>query len=456
MFNAGSLALQGGGMRTLLAYPDSLYLQWRSTYAYSCIAGQPNVETKGRALLIQRIFYVCLVILIALPGLGSAAPALPNVSAKSAIVIEAATGKIIYEKKATQAMYPASTTKIMTLIAALEQGNLEDVLTVSANAANTEGSSIYLEPGERLKLLEVLYGVMLHSGNDATVAVAEHISGSVEKFSRLMTDKARAIGAAHTNFTNPNGLPDPNHYTTAHDLAKITAYGYRNPLFRKIVGTRHQTIPWNNKGYDRDLYNENKLLWNYEGADGVKTGYTEAAGQCLVSSAVRDNIRLVAVVLDSDQMWDDSKALLNFGFSKLRPVELFKKGDILKTSPVADGKSDRVQLAAAANLIAPVSDDDLGKFQIVADVPDKIEAPFKAGQTVGVARILYQGSEMGKVDLIATTTVERDYYPVKMVGYFSVVVAAGLLVESRLHKRRSAARRAKRKQPAAISNFEKE
>ena len=210
-------------------------------------------------MLIQRIFYVCLVILIALPGLGSAAPALPNVSAKSAIVIEAATGKIIYEKKATQAMYPASTTKIMTLIAALEQGNLEDVLTVSANAANTEGSSIYLEPGERLKLLEVLYGVMLHSGNDATVAVAEHISGSVEKFSRLMTDKARAIGAAHTNFTNPNGLPDPNHYTTAHDLAKITAYGYRNPLFRKIVGTRHQTIPWNNKGYDRDLYNENKL-----------------------------------------------------------------------------------------------------------------------------------------------------------------------------------------------------
>ncbi len=269
-----------------------------------------------------------------------------------------------------------------------------------------------------------------------------------------MTDKARAIGAVHTNFTNPNGLPDPNHYTTAQDLAKITAYGYKNPLFRKIVGARHKTIPWNNKGYERDLYNENKLLWNYEGADGVKTGYTDAAGQCLVSSAVRNNIRLIAVVLDSDQMWDDSKALLNFGFSKLRPVELFKQGDILKTSPVADGKSDSVQLAAASNLIVPVSDDDLGKFQIVVDVPDKIAAPVQAGQTVGTARILYRGSEMGKVGLIATTTVERDYSPVKMLGYFSVMVAAGGLAESRLHKRRSAARRAKRKQAAAITNLE--
>ena len=407
---------------------------------------------KGRSLLIRRVFLLSLVILISWSGLAAAAPALPNVSAKSAILIEATTGKILYEKKAAQAMYPASTTKIMTLIAALEQGNLEDVLSVSANAANTEGSSIYLEPGEHLKLSEVLYGVMLHSGNDATVAVAEHIAGSVEKFARLMTEKAHAIGAVHTNFTNPNGLPDPNHYTTAQDLAKITAYGYKNPLFRKIVGTRHTTIPWNNKGYERDLYNENKLLWNYEGADGVKTGYTDAAGQCLVSSAVRDNIRLIAVVLDSDQMWDDSKALLNFGFGKLRPVELFKQGDILKTAPVADGKSDSVQLAAATNLIAPVSDNDLGKFQIVADVPDKIAAPVNAGQTVGKARILYQGSEMGKVDLIATTTIERDYYPVKMFGYFSVMVAAVLLVDSHLHKRRSASRRAKRKQPAAIAN----
>ena len=394
--------------------------------------------------MIKRLFLLGVICLLSMPRLLSAAPASPNITAKSAIVIEASTGKVLYEKKAAQAMYPASTTKIMTLIAALEKGNMEDVLSVSANAANTEGSSIYLEAGERLKLSDILFGVMLHSGNDATVAVAEHISGSVEKFARLMTDKAKAIGAVRTNFTNPSGLPDPKHYSTAHDLARITAYGYKNPVFREIVGTRHKTIPWNNKGYDRDLYNENKLLWRYEGADGVKTGYTDAAGQCLVSSAVRNNIRLIAVVLDSDQMWDDSQALLNFAFGKLRPVELFRQGDILTISQVEDGKSDRVKLAAAANLLVPVSDGDLGNFKIVADVPDKIAAPVQTGQTIGVARILYQGTEMGKVDLIATDSIERDYYPIKMIGYFSVLVAAALFADSRLHKRRSAARRARR------------
>ncbi len=404
----------------------------------------PNDEVKGRTLLIKRLFLTGVVFLSFMPRLVAAAPAPPNITAKSAIVIEASTGKILYEKKASQAMYPASTTKIMTLIAALEQGNMEDVLSVSTNAANTEGSSIYLEAGERLKLSDILFGVMLHSGNDATVAVAEHISGSVEKFARLMTDKAKAIGAVRTNFTNPSGLPDPKHYSTAQDLAKITAYGYKNPLFREIVSTRHKTIPWNNKGYDRDLYNENKLLWRYEGADGVKTGYTDAAGQCLVSSAVRNNIRLIAVVLDSDQMWDDSQALLNFAFSKLQPVELFKQGAILKTSLVADGKSDSVKLAAGSNMLVPVSDGDLTKFQVVAEVPDRIEAPVTTGQILGVARILYQGTEMGKVDLIATASIERDYFPVKMIGFFALTVVAALAVDSRRNKRRSAARRARR------------
>ena len=393
--------------------------------------------------MLKRLLLLGLICLLSMPRMLSAAPAPPNITAKSAIVIEASTGKVLYEKKASQAMYPASTTKIMTLIAALEQGNMEDVLSVSANAANTEGSSLYLEAGERLKLSDVLYGVMLHSGNDATVAVAEHISGSVEKFARLMTDKAKAIGAVRTQFTNPNGLPDPKHYSTAHDLARITAYGYKNPLFREIVGTRHKTIPWNNKGYDRDLYNENKLLWRYEGADGVKTGYTDAAGQCLVSSAVRNNIRLIAVVLDSDQMWDDSQALLNFAFGKIRPVELFKQGAILKTSLVADGKSDSVQLAAGANMLVPVSDGDLAKFQIVAEIPDRIEAPVTTGQKLGAARILYQGAEMGRVDLFATASIERDYFPVKMIGFFALTVVAALAVDSRRNKRRSAARRAR-------------
>ena len=396
-----------------------------------------------------RIVLISILYLIALMPVICAAPKPPNISAKSAIVIEASTGMILYEKSAETIRYPASTTKIMTLITALEHGNMDDVLSVSANASNTEGSSLYLEVGERLKMVDMLYGVMLHSGNDATVAVAEHISGSVEKFAQLMTKKAHAIGAVHTRFTNPSGLPDPKHYSTARDLAIITAYGYKNPLFRKIVGTQHNTIPWNNKGYDRDLYNENKLLWTYNGANGVKTGYTDDAGLCLVSGAVRNNIQVIAVVLDADQMWVDSRALLDFGFSKLRPVELFKQGEILKTSHVANGKSNSVQLVAAAELRVPVSDGEREQFQVVPEVPASFEAPIAAGQKLGVARVLYRGAEITKIDLIAAENIEKDYHFYKVIGFVALSIVVALVVDSHKGKKHRAAvyaRREKRRQ----------
>ncbi len=411
--------------------------------------GQINVELEGRTSLVKRIFLLCLLYLISSSQIVAASPNPPKITAKSAIVIEASTGKILYAKNAEERRYPASTTKIMTLITALEQGNMEDVLSVSANAANTEGSSIYLEFGERLKMQDMLYGVMLHSGNDATVAVAEHISGSTEKFAQLMTNKAHAIGAVHTNFTNPNGLPDPKQYTTAQDLAKITAYGYKNPLFRQIVGTQHKTIPWNNKGYDRDLFNENKLLWNYNGANGVKTGYTEAAGLCLVSSAARNDVHLIAVVLDADEMWVDSKALLDFGFSKLRPVELFKQGTVLKTSRVADGKIGSVKLVAASALLVPVSDGDREQFQVVAEGPNSIDAPIAVGQKLGIARVLYKGAEIGKVDLIATENIEKEYY-FKVISFLAFGVATAFVVDSHKRKRYLAAVRARRSKKKII------
>ena len=400
-------------------------------------------------MLVKRIVLISILNLLALTSLICAAPKPPNISAKSAIVIEASTGMILYEKSAETIRYPASTTKIMTLITALEHGNIDDVLSVSANAANTEGSSIYLEVGEKLKMLDMLYGVMLHSGNDATVAVAEHISGSAEKFAQLMTKKAHSIGAVRTHFTNPNGLPDPKHYSTARDLAIITAYGYKNPLFRKIVGTQHKTIPWNNKGYDRDLYNENKLLWTYNGANGFKTGYTDDAGLCLVSGAARNNVHLIAVVLDADQMWVDSRALLDFGFSKLRPVELFKQGEVLKTSRVANGKSSLVKLVAAAELRVPVSDGEREQFQVVPEVPTSLEAPIAAGQKLGVARVLYRGAEITKIDLIAAENIEKDYYFYKVIGFVALSIVVALVVDSHKGKKHRAAvyaRREKRRQ----------
>lgn len=399
--------------------------------------------------MVTRIFLISIIYLISLSQMVLAAPNPPIISAKSAIVIEAYTGQILYEKNADAILYPASTTKIMTLITALEQGKVEEIVTVSANAASTDGSSLYLEAGERLKMMDMLYGVMLHSGNDATVAVAEHISGSMEKFSQLMTDKAHAMGAIHTNFTNPNGLPDSKHYSTARDLAIITAYGYKNPLFRKIVATDHKTIPWNNKGYDRDLYNENKLLWAYNGANGVKTGYTDAAGLCLVSGAERNNIQLITVVLDADKMWVDSQALLDFGFSKLRMAELLKRGEVLRTAPVANGKSSSVTLIAASNLIIPVSDGEREKFQIVAEVPNSMEAPIATGQKLGVARVLYKGTEVATIDLIAAEDIEREYY-FKIFVFVALVIVLAFIVDFIKRKRHLAARRARRAKKAKL------
>ncbi|VBB07971.1 peptidase s11 d-alanyl-d-alanine carboxypeptidase a [Lucifera butyrica] len=335
----------------------------------------------------------------------------PEITAKSAIVIDATTGRVLYAKNAEQRHYPASTTKIMTLIIALEKGNLNGTVTASKNAASTEGSSLSLSAGEQLKLLDLLYGMMLISGNDATVDVAENIAGSVPNFARLMTEKAHAIGAVNTNFVNSSGLPDPNHYTTAHDLARIAAYGYTNvPMFAQIVSTKHKIIPWAGKDHDRDLYNENKMLWLYNGANGVKTGYTEVAGPCLVSAAKRDNLQLIAVVLDSDQMWDDSIALLNYGFSQVKPLTLLNKGDIMKTIRVDNGKSTVLSLAADASLTVPVSDGDKDQYHTVIEAPEHIAAPVTAGEKIGVVKTMYKDREVASTDLVATRSVEKKSF----------------------------------------------
>ncbi|MHC1746102.1 MAG: D-alanyl-D-alanine carboxypeptidase family protein [Negativicutes bacterium] len=360
--------------------------------------------------MIRKGFIVFLLISFIFPQFALGAPkqtSSPDISSKAAIVMEASTGKVLFAYNAEVRNFPASTTKMMTLLTALENGNMNDIVTTSQNAASVEGSSLWLSPGEKLKLVELLYGMMLISGNDATVAVAEHISGTTDAFARLMTQKAHAIGAVHTNFTNTSGLPDPNHYTTAHDLAKIAAYGFRNPLFAQIVSTKHTVIPWAGKNFGRDLYNENKMLWNYDGANGVKTGYTEAAGPCLVSSAKRGNIQLVAVVLDSNRMWIDSKALLDYGFSKIETQLLYKQGEVIKSIRVKDGVDDFLSLAVAEDVVLPVSLGDREDFTVIVETPQKYSAPVTAGQPIGSIKLLYRGQIYGSVDLIAAQTIER-------------------------------------------------
>ncbi|WP_294156939.1 D-alanyl-D-alanine carboxypeptidase family protein [uncultured Selenomonas sp.] len=334
--------------------------------------------------------------------------ALPNVTARSAVVLEARTGRVLYERNMDERRFPASTTKIMTLIVALEHGNLDDVVTVGHHAAGTEGSTLWLEEGDRITLRELLYGMMLHSGNDATVAIAEHIAGSVDKFARLMTDKAHKLGAKDTNFVNANGLPDDAHYTTAHDMALIAAYGYSLPEFEDIVSTKEISFPWVKDDTHR-LRNENQMLWLYEGGNGVKTGYTDAAGRCLVAGAKRDGIQLVSVVLDSNWMWNDSILLLDYGFSKIDRTTVVREGMQVGTVAVTGGRTRRIGVRVKETIVLPTVDGAAGYEQQV-DLPRDVKAPVKKGDVVGTLRVLYKGKEVAKTDLAAMQDAERKSF----------------------------------------------
>lgn len=240
----------------------------------------------------------------------------PPIGAQAAIIMEAKTRTVIYEKQADRRMYPASTTKIMTFLLAQKLGNPDDVVEVSQAAAKTDGSSLGLSAGDKISLQDLLYGLMLVSGNDAATATAEHVAGSASAFVGLMNTEAQKIGALNTHFVNPHGLPDARHYSTAYDLALITVEALTVPDFSKITGTIRTQISFIN-GKTRNLRNTNRLLGQYPGLTGGKTGYTRAAGDCLVAIAERDGVQLIAVVLDDDDRWDDVPKLFDFGFKAL-------------------------------------------------------------------------------------------------------------------------------------------
>jgi D-alanyl-D-alanine carboxypeptidase (penicillin-binding protein 5/6) len=265
--------------------------------------------------MLRRILSLLLLFLFIGQATLLAAPPPPKVDAEAAMLMVAGTRRVLYAVNADAIMYPASTTKIMTLLVALEKGDLNSVVTVSPRAARCDGSSLELRPGDRLTLRDLLTGMMLVSGNDAAEAVAEHIAGSVPAFVEMMNARAEKMGLSKTHFSNPHGLPDPvNHYTTATELANITAQGLQNPEFARIVALRTATIPFLNRAAVR-VASTNKLFKTYPAATGVKTGYTEAAGDCLVASARRGGIQLIAVLLNDDERWVDAAHLLDYGFA---------------------------------------------------------------------------------------------------------------------------------------------
>ncbi|MDK2804919.1 MAG: hypothetical protein PWQ94_83 [Thermoanaerobacterium sp.] len=337
----------------------------------------------------------------------------PQIAAKAAIVMDQKSGRVLYEKNINEKLPMASTTKIMTLLLALEYGNLNDIVNVSKRAASVGGSSIWLAPGEKLPLIDLLYGLMLNSGNDAATAIAEHIGGSVEKFAEMMNKKAKDIGAYNTNFVTPSGLDIGinNHYTTAYDLALITRYAFNNySKFAEIVSTKEKTIPWSGRDYDRYLRNKNKMLWQYEGGDGVKTGFTNKAGRCLVASATRDGHRLISVVLNSGPMWEDSQKILDYSFEKYKPLKIISKYQVAKTIIVINGKGKYLPLQYNDDFTLPVSKEEILNIKVEYSIPKSMKAPIGVGEKVGIAKVLLNDKQMGTIDIVAGKTIDkRDY-----------------------------------------------
>lgn len=321
------------------------------------------------------------------------------ISARSAVVMDAQTGRILYERSPRQRSLIASTTKIMTALLICEQCNVLDQMRIPQEAVGIEGSSMYLQEGEVLTLQELLYGLMLHSGNDAAVALAIYCGGTVAGFVDLMNDRSRVLGLTGTHFANPNGLDDPEHYSTARDLAVLAAVAMDNPIFAKTVSTKTVTVG------NRRLRNHNKLLWQVEGADGVKTGYTKAAGRILVSSATRQDRRIVAVTIHDPDDWRDHAALLEEAFSGYRMRQVVRGGQVLGTAEVLGGTARTVSLIAEDDFSCLLA---LGeKPEILLPGPGFLYAPVAEGQSAGTALIRLGGRTVGRVNLVCGETVEQ-------------------------------------------------
>ncbi|WP_338551771.1 D-alanyl-D-alanine carboxypeptidase family protein [Paenibacillus sp. KS-LC4] len=296
-----------------------------------------NVKIARISLLFGLAF--CLLG-TSLPASGYAAEPEPlSTHASASALIDVTSGRLLYSEDGDKPMLIASLTKIMTAIVAIEHGNLSGTVKTGKRAVGKEGSSIYLQLNEEMKLQDMLYGLMLRSGNDAATAIAEHVGGSEEGFVVLMNEKAAFLGMTNSQFKNPHGLDEKGHYSSANDLAKLTAYALRNPVFAEIVSTPVKQVPNPHEQWQYKWVNKNKMLQMYEGADGVKTGYTKQALRCLVSSATRGGQQLAAVTLSDGDDWADHRQMLDWGFKHYPLAQLAGKGQALAGYPYAVGQS---------------------------------------------------------------------------------------------------------------------
>lgn len=342
-------------------------------------------------MICKRILAAALSFAAAAFVFAETAAAVPTVSARSAILIDATTGAVLYEKDADSRALIASTTKIMTGLLICECCELSETVTVPQEAAGIEGSSMYLKVGECLSVQELLYGLLLQSGNDAAVALAIACDGSVARFVARMNARAQELGLKNTHFSNPNGLDSAENYSTARDLAHLACTAMQNADFCRIAATKTTHVG------SRVLSNHNKLLWRYSGAIGVKTGYTKAAGRILVGAAERNGRRLISVTIHAPDDWSDHIHLLDYGFSGLEERTVVRAGDCVGTVPVLSGEAKTARLLVRETVACHARAEETLSLRLLT--PAFVFAPVAAGAYAADAAILLNGAELGRVPL---------------------------------------------------------
>lgn len=328
-----------------------------------------------------------------------------GVSAAAAVLMDVTTGDVLFGKQADTRRPPASTTKIMTAILGLELGRPDEVVTVSQKAAAVGEATLHLDPGEKITLYELITGALVRSGNDACVAIAEHITGSEEQFVELMNRKALILGAQNTNFENTNGLPRKEHYSTAKDLALMARHGLQIPQFASITRQKETEIHFLEPDVFMDLRNTNKLLWNYPYANGVKTGTTTAAGKCLVASATKEGRQLLAVVLNAPDRFGDAKKLLEWGFEKTETVRLVNAGQAIAEFPSAK-KSVQVFINNPIDVSIPKVERKNLQTRVVWEKTANL--PVRAGERLGRLEVWLGEQKLNSVPLLSENEVKGD------------------------------------------------
>lgn len=397
-------------------------------------------------------FCVCLFILIILntillPFVNADDSSTPNISVPSALLMDSASGKILYEKNINEKRYPASLTKIMTAIIVLENCELSDIATVSYDAVMTLSSEYVtanLQEGEELTVEQLLYVLMVGSSNDAAIVLAEHVAGSIENFSNLMNEKAKELGCTSTNFVNPNGVHDENHYTTAYDLSIIARYAMKNETFRTLVSTTSYKLPVTNK-YDREdrIFRTTNLLllldnsnradnYYYKYATGIKTGFTTPAGDCLIACANKDGLELITVVLGGKQTNDglsqrylDTISLFEYGYNNYSLKEVIKAGGIVQTTNISNATRDtkKLDVTVANDVYVLIKQDDKNNAVLPeVHLNDNLKAPIKKGDIIGTVKYTVEGIDYTE-NLLASNDVKKS----KAFIYFIILTIVLLL-----------------------------